>query len=74
MVIPKHKGNQMNTNLGQAIIDYTNENPNHTAEVEIFLALHSILGDDELYDGIACAMQDEGYEDVYEGIMSHYKV
>jgi len=41
--------------------------------LEVFIALYGVLGMDELYDGIASAMQDEGYDEVYEDIMFYYE-
>ena len=41
--------------------------------IQAFSALYGMLGEVELYDGICSAMQDEGYEETYEGIMSYYR-
>ena len=40
--------------------------------IQAFAMLYSMLGDEELHDGIATAMQDEGYEETYEEIMYYY--
>ena len=45
----------------------TNAEGNHG--IEAFIALYQILGEDELHDGIYSAMQDEGFEEVYEDII-----
>ena len=37
--------------------------------IQTFIALYNMLGEEELYDGIATAMQDNGYEETYEEIM-----
>jgi len=40
--------------------------------IQAFAMLYSMLGDEELHDGIATAMQDEGHEETYEEIMYYY--
>ncbi len=37
--------------------------------INTFQALYAMLGETELRDGIATAMQDEGYDEEYEDIM-----
>ena len=39
-------------------------------EIQAFIELYNMLGETELYDGIATAMQDAGYDEAYEEIMS----
>ena len=56
-----------------AINRYRADNTDHDhLAVEAFIALYSMLGSEELYDGIATAMQDEGYDEEYEDIMGYY--
>ncbi len=40
--------------------------------IQAFIMLYSMLGKEELYDGIATAMQDAGHEETYEEIMYIY--
>ncbi len=37
--------------------------------IQAFIELYNILGETELHDGIATAMQDNGYEETYEEII-----
>ena len=41
--------------------------------IQAFIALYNMLGKEELHDGIQSAMQDNGYEETYEGIIYHYE-
>jgi len=60
--------------LKQAIISYREESTdvNENEGVSTFVALFNMLGETELRDGIATAMQDEGFDEAYEDIMYHY--
>ena len=60
--------------LTQAINTYSEQSTdvNENEGIQAFIALFSMLGEDELHDGIATAMQDEGYDEVYEEIMYNY--
>ena len=49
-----------------------NNNKQQDHEINSFIELYYVLGETELKDGIASAMQDAGYEETYEDIMYHY--
>jgi len=57
--------------LNKAVATYAKEHTTeyHQMGISSFLALFGILGMDELHDGICTAMQDAGYEEIYEDIM-----
>ena len=44
-----------------------------TVGIEAFLALYSMLGKIELYDGICSAMEDAGYDEEYYTIIDYYE-
>ena len=54
-------------------VKLTRENGNTEEGIQAFIALYGMLGMEELYDGICSAMQDEGYEEVYEDIIMYYE-
>ncbi len=61
--------------LNKAVLQYQ-ETATECYEVEAiqaFAMLFSMLGEEELFDGIATAMQDEGYEETYEEIIYYYR-
>ena len=61
------------TLLQQAVNKYreTSTEAYEEEAIQAFAMLYNMLGREELYDGIASAMQDEGYEETYEGIMGY---
>ena len=60
--------------LETAIKSYREQTTNcyEVEAIQAFIELYNMLGETELYDGIATAMQDEGYEEAYEEIMYTY--
>ncbi len=65
----------MNT-LAQAVKQVRDDNDgNEYIEqgIQAFIALYGMLGDTELYDGMSSAMQDAGFDEVYEDIMHYYE-
>ena len=57
--------------LKQAIAQYREETTTcfEVEAIQAFIELYNMLGETELYDGIATAMQDAGYDEAYEEIM-----
>ena len=38
--------------------------------LNVFYALWTMLGDEELYDGLCAEMQDLGYDEIYEEVIA----
>ncbi len=57
--------------LKQAIKLYREQTTNcyEVEAISAFIELYNMLGETELRDGIATAMQDAGYDEAYEEIM-----
>ena len=54
-----------------AIKEYREQTTNcyEVEAIQAFIELYNMLGETELYDGIATAMQDAGYDEAYEEII-----
>ncbi len=60
--------------LTQAIKQYREQTTNcyEVEAIQAFIELYNILGETELHDAIATAMQDNGYDEAYEEIIYIY--
>lgn len=58
--------------LKEAVMKVRQNTPEAEEGILAFIALYNMLGSEELYDGIASAMQDAGFDEAYEDII-YYK-
>ncbi len=60
--------------LKQAITQYREETTTcfEVEAIQAFTELYNMLGETELKDGIATAMQDAGYDEAYEEIIYNF--